>query len=222
MQITLGAYLLSGTPGYRQAGIHQYSYALIEALAACDLPDDLHLTALISSTAQRETAQFSNPQSPISIQPAIRSTENPLGRIRVEQLETPGQLRRLHADLYHGLAFVAPLRAPCPTVLTVHDLSFITHPQTHKAINRIYLSLFTRLCCRRAGRVITVSEWTRRDVINLLGVNSERVEAIPLGVNPHFHPLPAAEVNAFRQANHVGTQTIFFLGSLEPRKNLAG
>ena len=220
MQITLGAYLLSGTRGYRQAGIHQYTRALLEALAACDLPDDLHLTALVSPTARDEVAQFTNPQSPISFRPASRSAETPLGRIRVEQLETPGLLRQLHTDLYHGLAFVAPLRAPCPTVITVHDLSFITRPQTHKRFNRIYLALFTRLSCRRARRVITVSEWTKRDVVNLLGVDPARVDAIPLGVHPRFRPLPTPEVSAFQQANHIGAQTIFFLGSLEPRKNL--
>ncbi len=220
MQITLGAYLLSGTQGYRQAGIHQYTRALLEALSTCNLPDDLHLTALINPTARDEVAQFTDPQSPISFRTASRSTESPLGRIRVEQLETPGLLRGLHTDLYHGLAFVAPLRAPCPTVITVHDLSFITRPQTHKRFNRIYLALFTRLSCRRAQRVITVSEWTKRDVVNLLGVDPARVDAIPLGVNPRFHPLPMPEVSAFQQANHIGAQTIFFLGSLEPRKNL--
>ncbi len=57
----------------------------------------------------------------------------------VEQVETPRVLRGLQADLYHGLAFVAPLRAPCPTVVTVHDLSFITQPGTHKFFNRLYL-----------------------------------------------------------------------------------
>ncbi|HEY3342298.1 MAG TPA: glycosyltransferase family 1 protein, partial [Anaerolineae bacterium] len=220
MQITLGAYLLSGTPGYRQAGIHQYTRALLEALATCDLPAGMHLTALISPTARSEAAQFANPPSPISLQPASGSTENPLGRIRVEQLETPAVLRGLHTDLYHGLAFVAPLRAACPTVITVHDLSFITRPQTHKRFNRIYLALFTRQSCRRASRVIAVSEWTKRDVVNLLGVDAERVDAIPLGVHPRFHPLPAQVVSDFQQANHIGAQTIFFLGSLEPRKNL--
>src|SRR5450759_1071620 len=124
MQITLGAYLLSGTPGYRQAGIHQYTCALLEALATCDLPAGMHLTALVSPTAQGEAGQFANPPSTIALHAASRSTETPLGRIRMEQFETPGVLRELNTDLYHGLAFVAPLRAACPTIITVHDLSF--------------------------------------------------------------------------------------------------
>jgi glycosyltransferase involved in cell wall biosynthesis len=206
----------------------------LEALGACDLPADMHITALVSPTALDEVPQQDNPQSPgsrlqspdcvprsqISIRTAAHSTENPLGRIRVEQSETPAILRQVGADLYHGLAFVAPLRAPCPTVISVHDLSFITQPQTHKRVNRTYLSLFTRWCCRRAARVIAVSEWTRHDVVKLLGVDPARVDTVPQGADPRFRPLPEPEVTLFRQANRIGSHTIFFLGSLEPRKNL--
>ena len=139
---------------------------------------------------RRPNSPIPNLQSPFILPHAAPKAR--WGASAWKQLETPGLLRGLHTDLYHGLAFVAPLRAPCPTVITVHDLSFITRPQTHKRFNRIYLALFTRLSCRRARRVITVSEWTKRDVVNLLGVDPARVDAIPLGVNPRFHPLPTA------------------------------
>jgi glycosyltransferase involved in cell wall biosynthesis len=231
MNVTLGAYLLSGTPGYRQAGIHQYIRALIETLAVRPevLSGEVNLTALISPTARNELQlpalqsprEASNSQFPISLLSATRNTESPLTRMRVEQLETPRLLREVRADLYHGLAFVAPLRSPCPTVITVHDLSFITRPQTHKLMNRTYLSILTRLSCRRAARVIAVSEWTKRDVVSLLGIAPERVDVIPHGAHARFRPLPAAEVAAFRAANGIGAApAVFFLGSLEPRKNL--
>jgi glycosyltransferase involved in cell wall biosynthesis len=252
MHIALGAYLLSGTPGYRQAGIHQYIRALLEALPRTLTPDpspwegeghrtaegkpDLNFTiplslvgrgvrgegkftALISPTARAE-CPIADPQSALTIRAASRSTETPLSRIRVEQFETPSVLRELGANLYHGMAFVAPLRSPCPTVVTVHDLSYITQPRTHKLSNRIYLSLFARICCQRATRVIAVSEWTRHDIVHLLGIDSARVDVIPHGVNPQFTPLKTESVNAFRQSNQISPHSIFFLGSLEPRKNL--
>ncbi|MCL4507731.1 MAG: glycosyltransferase family 4 protein [Chloroflexi bacterium] len=221
MNIGLGAYLLSGTPGYRQAGIHQYIRALIEAMdgVLSDQPRRMSVTALVSPTARGELA-FADAHSSIAIEQASRSTETPLSRIRVEQFETPRILRELRADLYHGMAFVAPLRAPCPTVITVHDLSFITRPHTHKLFNRTYLRLFTRWSCRRAARVIADSEWTKRDVVALLGVNPEHVDVIPLGVHTRYRPLPRAQVVAFQQTNRIGAHSVFFLGSLEPRKNL--
>ena len=231
MNITLGAYLLSGTPGYRQAGIHQYIKALIEALAVRPevLSGEFKLTALIGPTARNQLSLpnphperlFSNLNSPISILPSAHNTESPLMRLRVEQMETPRVLREGRADVYHGMAFVAPLRAHCPTVITVHDLSFITRPETHKLMNRAYLNVLTRLSCRRAARIIAVSEWTKRDVVSLLGIPNNRVDVIPHGAHARYRPLPADAVAAFRVANHIGAApAVFFLGSLEPRKNL--
>ncbi len=227
MNITLGAYLLSGTPGYRQAGIHQYIKALIEALAVRPevLSGKVKLTALISPTARQELSLpsprlGSNAQAAVSVVPSSRDTESPITRLRVEQMETSQLLRAQHADVYHGMAFVTPLNASCPTVVTVHDLSFITRPQTHKLLNRTYLSILTLLSCQRAARIIAVSEWTKRDVVKYLRIPASRIDVIPHGVHPRFRPLPAENVYAFRSANDISMSSIFFLGSLEPRKNL--
>ncbi len=220
MNIVLGAYLLSSAPGYRQAGVHRYAQHLLQGIArvAARHPE-AHFTALISPTVAPQDLSMTD--SRFLILPASRSTERPLSRILVEQTETPRVLRERKADLYHGLGFVAPLRAPCPTVVTVFDLSFITQPQAHKRVNRLYLSLFTRWSCRRAARVIAISEWTRRDVAQHLGVAPERVIAIPLGVDhDHFKPQPPEAVAAFKAQHGIGDQAIFYLGSLEPRKNL--
>jgi glycosyltransferase involved in cell wall biosynthesis len=221
MHIGLGAYLLSGTPGYRQAGIHQYIRALIDAFAHLDerAASDVRFTAFVSPTAQTALPPLPH-HSHVSVHVASRSTETPLQRLRVEQRETPPLLRQLGIDLYHGMAFAAPLLTQIPTVITVHDLSFLTRPQTHRLLNRLYLTLMTSRTCRKAARVIAVSEWTQRDVVKLLGVPEARVDVIPHGVHAQFKPLPAAEVDAFRAEHQIGPRSVFFLGSLEPRKNL--
>lgn len=216
--VVVGAFLLSGQPGFRQAGVHHYARNLLRALAV--IAPDRHLTALISPTARGELSAAEH--AALRVQPASRTTEAPFSRIRVEQVELPAQLRALHADLYHGLGFVAPLRAPCPTVVSVMDLSFVTHPHTHKRVNRAYLSLLTRLSCQRARRVITISEATKRDVVAHYGVDPARVDAIPLAVDhARFAPPSAEAVAAFRAARGIGARSVFYLGSIEPRKNLA-
>lgn len=220
MHIVLGAYLLSGAPGYRQAGVHRYAQHLLQEIPriAAHHPG-AHFTALVSPTAALQESSVLN--SRFAIRLASRTTERPLSRIFVEQTETPRVLRELKADLYHGLGFVAPLRAPCPTVVTVFDLSFITQPRTHKRMNRIYLSLFTRWSCRRAARVITISEWTKRDVVQHFGIAPEKVVAIPLGVDHDcFKPQPPEAIAMFKAQHGIGDHAIFYLGSLEPRKNL--
>lgn len=211
MHIALGAYLLSGIPGYRQAGIHRYIKSILMEFARMNEP---RFTALVSPTALGQLPQG------MAYVAARRPAETPLARIRVEQLETPPVLRQLGADVYHGMAFVAPLRAPCKTVVTVHDLSFITRPETHKSLNRAYLSLFTRLSCRRAARVIAVSEWTKRDVAHHFGVSPDKIDVIPHGVPPRFVRANPDAIQKFRQEKNIGPNSILFLGSLEPRKNL--
>jgi glycosyltransferase involved in cell wall biosynthesis len=217
--ITIGAYLLSGTPGYRQAGVHHYAKHLLLGMAQTQATwrDTTNITALISPTAQQE---ISNLQSPISFLPASRTTEDPWQRIWVEQIETPQLLSKIKADLYHGLLNVLPLRAPCPCVVSVMDLSFLTQPQTHRWFNRTYLSLFARLSCRKAARVITISQNTKRDVANYFGVDLNRIDAIPLGVTNTFKRLPDEDIAQFKRDHNIGDQAAFYLGSIEPRKNL--
>lgn len=216
--VVLGAYLLSGQPGYRQAGVHHYARNLLRALARA-LPADLTLTTLISPTATDELTPHEH--AALRVKVAARTTEAPVSRIRTEQFDTPRLLTALNARLYHGLGFVAPLRAPCPTVVSVMDLSFLTHPATHRPFNRLYLSALTRLSCQAARHVIAISEWTRRDIIQRFALPAERVSAIPLGVDHDlFHPPPPDRVAAFRAEHGIGPRAIFSLGSIEPRKNL--
>ncbi|MCS6773693.1 MAG: glycosyltransferase family 1 protein [Anaerolineae bacterium] len=218
--VALGAYLLSGTAGYRQAGVHTYAHELLRALPEATKADawareQVRFLALLSPTVTR-------PDLALPWAHASQSTEQPLRRIWVEQVETLRCLRAERAALYHGLGFVVPLRATCPTVVSVMDLSFITQPQTHRWLNRIYLSLLTRLSCRRSARVIAISAWTKRDVVRYFGMPPERVDVTLLGADQaRFKPLPAEQVAAFRAKHGISERAVFFLGSLEPRKNLS-
>jgi glycosyltransferase involved in cell wall biosynthesis len=223
MRIVIGAYLLSGTPGYRQAGVHQYALQLLSNLTGGAQRTNLsgfELSALVSTTAREQVAALRS--ASLDIREASCTTEEPFSRIYVEQIETPRVLRQMNAGLYHGLGFVAPLRAPCPTVVSVMDLSFVTQPQAHKRFNRTYLSWLSRASCRRAKRVIAISEWTKRDIVQHFGVPADRIDATPLGVNhDHFKPAALQTVNAFKQQYNISDNAIFYLGSLEPRKNLS-
>ncbi len=212
--IVAGAFLLSGRPGYRQAGVHVYARELLRHLPDVVEQGGARLTALISPSAGAHVA--------CRAYAVARELESPPARIWTEQITLPRLLRQLGADLYHGLGFVAPLRAPCPTIITVFDLSFITQPRTHKLLNRVYLSLFTRWSCHRAARVIAISEWTKHDLLNHFGLDEGRVDVTPLGVDhERFRPLSIEQAEAFRAQHHIREHAIFFLGSLEPRKNLA-
>jgi glycosyltransferase involved in cell wall biosynthesis len=211
-RVGLNAQLLSGLASYRSAGIHGYIAELLAGLPSAD--GDLRYTAFASQSAAARIGGM-------SVRSTRLPTERPWARIVWEQMLQPMAAMRERLDLLHGLAFVSPLVQPCPTVVTVHDLSFALFPEFFRGANAAYLRLFTRLACRRAAGVIAVSDNTRADVIRLYGVPGERVRVVPHGVNTRvFHPRPPNEIAEFRRAHGLPDHFILFVGTLEPRKNL--
>ncbi len=98
-----------------------------------------------------------------------------------------------------------------PLVVTVHDLAVLRHPETFNSWTRHYSRLCVPRVARAASRIIAVSEFTKRELVELLGTPPEKVTVIPNGVAEVFSPDgPAAE------GDYVLT-----VGTLEPRKNLA-
>lgn len=212
-RVGLNAQLLHPQPGYRAAGISIYTLRLLEHLPAC--APDLELVAFLPRSAASSLARLQLERVTSRL-----PTERPEVRILWEQLLLPRLLGTV--DLFHGLAFALPRACPAPAVVTFHDLSFLLHPAAFRRLRRWYLALASRQAARQARLVIAVSESTARDAQRLLGVDADRVVAIPNGVEPAFRPRPRAQVEAFRRSQ--GLPEAFFLSvsTLEPRKNLVG
>jgi len=211
MHIGLNAHLLSSQPGYRSAGIHHYMDNLLRHLPAA-APADWRFTAMVGAA---NTSKYDG----IKLRHAGWNTESPINRILWEQLAQPWQLGDF--DLYHALAFVAPVWLRKPTVVTVYDLSFIHYPQVLSPARRLYLRLFTQLSCQRANRVIAISHSTAHDLQVSLGIPSDKIDVAAPGYNPElYRRLPAEQVAAFRQEKGLPERFWLFIGTLEPRKNL--
>jgi glycosyltransferase involved in cell wall biosynthesis len=197
---------------YRGAGISWYIFNLLKNLA--HVSPDFYYSAFLSDRAFREPS--------LALHLSRLPTHRPAVRILWEQFIQPLALRQAGVELLHALAFVAPLAAPCPFIVTVYDLSFLRYPEAFRPFNRWYLRRFTTNSVKRARAVIAISESTRQDVINLMGVPQERVHTIYCGADEQFRPLPAAEIAAFRAAQNLPDPFVLFLGTLEPRKNVDG
>ncbi|NJL92908.1 MAG: glycosyltransferase family 4 protein [Anaerolineae bacterium] len=210
--VAINAHLLSAQAGYRSAGIHGYIYHTLNALAP-EKPD-WRFTALVG-------AGNPIPHPNLTIERARFSTEHPLRRIVWEQGLQRGTLRRLQPDLYHAMAFVAPLPLRLPSVVTVHDCAFIRYPETLSRARRMYLEHLTRASCQQARVVIAVSQCTARDVETLLGIPPDKIVVVLSGVAEHFYPRSTAEVAAFRAVRGLPARFLLHVGTLEPRKNLS-
>jgi len=113
-------------------------------------------------------------------------------------------------DLLHCTTFRGPLRAPVPFAVTLHDLALVRHPELFPRWHRFSGRAGIGPVARAADRVFAVSEFTKREAVELLGVASDRVVVIGNAVEPVFTAVgPAADGDY-----------VLAVATLEPRKNL--
>ena len=213
MRIGLNALLLGGRPGVRKTGVSRYEAQLTAALLALDGDEEYRVYALpgVDSRLSDSSAVWRAPFWP---------SERPPLRIAWEQTGLVAQAYRDRIELLHGMAFVAPPAWRGPSVVTIHDLDFMKGEGNAPIRRKLYLSTMTRQSVKRAGRVIAISTQTANDIQDIFGIDPVKISIIPLGVTPGMRPLSPEERSAFRAANDLTRPTIFYLGTLEPRKNL--
>ena len=210
--VGFNATLLSLSTDYRSAGIHRYIVGLLPALAAAGEVD------LVAFTHEPKARALLPPS--ITLRPAPTWVRRPLARIAWEQLGLPYALHRAPVSLFHGAAYAMPRLCPAPAIVTVHDLAFFRLPQTFPARQGAYLRAATRSTVRHAAAIVAVSEFTRRELIDLLGAHPARVHAVPNGLDPACRPLPDATLAEFRRRAGLPERYILTVGTLQPRKNL--
>ena len=113
-------------------------------------------------------------------------------------------------DVLHCTTFRGPLRAPVPFTVTLHDLGLVRHPELFPRWHRHSGRAGIARVARAADRVLAVSEFTKREAVELLGVPTERVTVIGNAVDTVFTPN-----GPFAEGDYV-----LAVGTLEPRKNL--
>jgi glycosyltransferase involved in cell wall biosynthesis len=200
------------TVGTKLGGNESYAVNLIESLAEIDNVNQYTIYVTTSEARERFSSRWPNFK--------VRSTlpHTPLIRI---PLTLSAELRKNPIDVLH-VQFTAPPFCPCPVVVSIHDLSFEHLPQTFKRRSRTQLRLTVRHSARRAARILSLSQHTRRDIIETYGINPERVTAIPLAAPDHFGPITDnRELQRVRHNYGIDGDYILSVGSIQPRKNLA-
>jgi glycosyltransferase involved in cell wall biosynthesis len=141
-----------------------------------------------------------------------------------EQFTLPRIARRQRAELIHSPHFLMPLAAPCPVIVTIHDCIYITCKEDlRNPIGRIYYRSMMQLAAWRAAHIVTVSEFSRQDIIRLLGVAPERVSTIYNAYDVRFRPVAdPSELLRVREKYGASKDFILYTGIYKFRKNHAG
>ncbi|MEN8227428.1 MAG: glycosyltransferase family 1 protein [Bacteroidota bacterium] len=131
-----------------------------------------------------------------------------------------GYLKKSKPDLFLSTEGYLPLGSKVPSVAVIHDINFEHRPGDLPWLVRKYYRYFFPRFARKATRIVTVSEFSRRDIINHYDVSEEKIDLAYNGANERFQPI-SKEMAVEVRNNYTGGSPYFvFVGSLHPRKNI--
>ncbi|HEV3158317.1 MAG TPA: glycosyltransferase family 1 protein [Candidatus Baltobacteraceae bacterium] len=182
MRVGLDLQALNGTP----TGIGEYAWHLSDALVA----EGLALTGLRNQ--RFDLWRFDR-------------------RLLWDQLLLPLAASRAKIDLLHCTSGTIPFAENVPIVATIHDVAWLRTQGHTSWYARAYYGGFTSMRMRTVRRLLTVSEFSRRELLDCTSLDPERVDVVPLGV--------AADIHAVTRSPHE-RPFILAVGTVEPRKNL--
>ncbi len=200
----------------QRAGVGRYTRNLVSALAQLDRENTYTLFCAGDAPAHHDwPPNFS-----------VRTTPVPERFLTAgwHKLRLPLPAERIAgaADIFHSPDFTLPPLSSAAGVVTVHDLSFLKAPECADPGLRAYLTERVPASVARAARVLADSENTRRDILELLAVPEDKVAVVYAGVEPRFRPVrDPARLAAVRERYHLPEFFVLFVGTIEPRKNLA-
>ncbi len=194
---------------YSQAGIGQYILHLVDGLAKVDGANEY---VLLQSRKDNTT---------ILEHPNFRrvSLWTP-SHHRLERYALNVELMRLGLDVLHSPDFIPPHRPSCKSVITVHDLAFLLYPHfLTKESARYYGHIDEAV--RWTDHIIAVSESTKRDTMQHLGVPEDKITVVYEAANPIFRPVDRDTAREeVRNRHGVDGPFILFVSTIEPRKNV--
>lgn len=200
---------------FTRAGIFTYLYNIVTAMAVAS-EDQFYL---FSSTdiPMKLGEKISNIREIISWLPNLGM---PFEKFWQERM-LPKALGRSDIDLFHGPRFFVPGGLDCPSVVTVHDLAFKRLPNLLKPAAAGYFDNMLSVSLPRSKKVITPSQFTKSDLVELYQVSEEKIAVIHEGVDKIFLPQKdCGQIDRVKAYFSINGKYILFCGTVEPRKNL--
>jgi len=195
--------------GQRLTGNEVYVRSLLSAFADVDKRSDFITYIARPEAEQRIPQRFE----------VRHVSSNPFARLGWQLRRS---LRKERPALLH-VQYTAPLFCPVPTVVSVHDVSFLEHPEYFTWKRREQLKVTVARSVKRAARVVTGSEFSRESIARAYGLDPSKIAVVPDAANPMFRPSNReGSRNTVRKSLGISGPFVLSVGDLQPRKNHIG
>lgn len=195
-------------------GLGRYTYEICKRLVE-RYPQ--HEFLFLFDRPYQEHFIFGKNVTPIIIPPPAR---HPLLWYLWFEWSIPRTFRQHQPDLFFSPDGYLSLNTAVPTVIVLHDLSYLHFPDHLPRLARWYYQHYIPRFAKRAEKILTVSKFSKKDIVQNLGIKPEKVEVTYNGASAFYHPVPAEIQQQIRMQYAEGQEFFFYLGAVQPRKNV--
>ncbi len=204
-------YLIPGVVG----GTETYAVSLIKALAEID-QDNEYFVFVNQESSLLELTDAPNFHRIVCKFHATRRVV----RYAWEQLLLPSQVRHYRLDLLHSLGYFGPLATPCPSIVTSCDLNYIALRSFIPAVRRCVVQFFSTQAAKRSAHVITISDFSKREICRFMRLDSDRVTVTHLGPGWSDSSGDASLWSAIQDLYHLPQPYVVAFGGGSMHKNI--
>ncbi|MCL2761286.1 MAG: glycosyltransferase family 4 protein [Desulfuromonadales bacterium] len=184
------------------------------------------LDALLSIDKENEYILFYNDPSHMGRFPMAKEIvikgKNPVARLWREHILVPCACKREKVDILHCTKSAIPFFSVCPTVVTLHDLIPLKHPETEKLGARVYWKMHIPHAVKKSDFIITISEHAKKEIIDDYNISPDKIKIIALGFNPAMSlPRESEKGDKIRLKYGLPEKYILYVGTIQPRKNIS-
>lgn len=199
----------------RLEGIGWFSYQTLRRITTAH--KDIHFVFLFDRDFDEEFI-FSDNITPLILSPQAR---HPFLYYAWFEFSVKGTLDRLKPDLFLSPDGFLSLGARCRQLPVIHDINFLHNPKDSKWLTAKYYNYFFPRFARKATRIATVSEFSKKDIAANYQIDPAKIDVVYNGINDGFRSLSEDVKAAVRGRFSDGEEYFLFVGSLHPRKNIA-
>ena len=143
-------------------------------------------------------------------------------KLYADFIEAPRLINQNNLDVILFPKNVIPYRIKAKKLVTIHDLAYyMPKYNAYTLLDTIYMKFMIKSSCKRADKIISVSENTKKDIINILNINPDKIEVVHEGVDSKFKIIKDKEkLDNIKKKYNLSNNFIFYAGSISPRKNI--